>query len=286
MVSSFNISKLQFLLEDFYKLTNLRITVFDDSFRELTSYPKDIAPICQIIRSSLEGSLQCQKCDQRACEIAAKNRTLYTYRCHAGLTESIAPILMGNIVIGYLLFGHVFSYSSHEEGWNVIQKLCTPYQVPMHTLKLACWKQPMIQKDYITSASHILQAVTAYLCLERMVSLRQEELPVQIDEYIQAHFTEDIDAPLIARHFNIGKTKLYDIAKQSYGIGIAEYIRKLRIEKAKQLLLEQSSLTLAEISSACGFEDYNYFITVFKRIVGMPPKAFALGQKETLSHSK
>ena len=282
MVSSFNISKLHGLLEDFYTLTNIRITVFDDSFQELTSYPEDIAPFCQIIRSSREGSLQCHACDQRGCEIAAKSRTLYTYRCHAGLTESIAPILMGNIVIGYLLFGHVFSYSSREEGWEMIQKLCKPYQLPMSELKMACLKQPLIQKDFITSASHILQAVTAYLCLERMVSLRQEELPVQIDEYIQAHFTEDIDALSIARHFHIGKTKLYEIAKQSYGIGIAEYIRKIRIEKAKQLLLEQPSLTLAEISSACGFEDYNYFITVFKRVVCMPPKAYALAQERLI----
>lgn len=282
MVSSFNISKLHGLLEDFYTLTNIRITVFDDSFQELTSYPEEIAPFCQIIRSSREGSLQCHACDQRGCEIAAKSRTLYTYRCHAGLTESIAPILMGNIVIGYLLFGHVFSYSSREEGWEMIQKLCKPYQLPMSELKMACLRQPLIHKDFITSASHILQAVTAYLCLERMVSLRQEELPVQIDEYIQAHFTEDIDAFSIARHFHIGKTKLYEIAKQSYGIGIAQYIRKIRIEKAKLLLSEQQDLTLAELSSECGFEDYNYFITVFKRVVGMPPKAYALAQERLI----
>lgn len=256
-------------------MTQIRITVFDDSFHELTSYPDTIAPFCQIVRSSPKGSFKCHECDQHACEVASKSRALYTYRCHAGLTESIAPIIVGNIVIGYLLFGHVFSYSSHQEGWDMIQKLCSPYHLPIQDLKMACWRQPIISEDYIASASHIMQAVGSYLCMERMVSLRQQELPVQIDEYILAHYTEAIDAVSIAQYFDIGKTKLYEIAKQNYGIGIAEYIRKLRIEKAKQLLLEQSELSLAEIAAECGFEDYNYFITVFKRLVGMPPKAYA-----------
>ncbi|WP_195421346.1 PocR ligand-binding domain-containing protein [Faecalicatena contorta] len=274
MISSFDISKLHSLLKDFYNLTKIRITVFDDAFHELTSYPDEIAPFCQIIRSSSAGAAICHECDARACKIAAKKRTLYTYRCHAGLTESITPILMGNIVIGYLLFGHVFSYPSYEAGWNKIQKLCKSYELSMEDLKAACRRLPIIQADYITSASHIMQAVSSFLCIERMVSLRQQELPVQIDEYIQAHFTEDIDAVSIAQYFKIGKTKIYEIAKQNYGIGIAEYIRKLRIEKAKLLLSEQPDLTLAEIASECGFCDYNYFITVFKRVTGMPPKQY------------
>lgn len=136
-------------------------------------------------------------------------------------------------------------------------------------------EQSLIPENYISSASHIMQAVASYLCMERMVSLRQQELPVQIDEYIQAHFTEKLDAAQLARQFGIGKTQLYEIAEQNYGVGIAAHIRNLRIEKARQLLSEQPGLSLAEIASACGFNDYNYFITVFKRVTGESPKAYA-----------
>lgn len=132
---------------------------------------------------------------------------------------------------------------------------------------------PLHSEAYITSASHILEAVASYLCLERMASLRKQELPVQIDEYIQAHFLEDLTAKDIAEKFGIGRTQLYEIAKQNYSIGIAEHIRILRIEKAKQLL-EDRSLPLAEIASQCGYKDYNYFITVFKRTAGVSPKKY------------
>lgn len=55
-----------------------------------------------------------------------------------------------------------------------------------------------------------MKAVASFLCMEQMVSLRQQELPVQIDEYIQKHYTEKIDAVSIAQHFDIGKTKIYE----------------------------------------------------------------------------
>ena len=275
MISSFNLTKLNYLLRDFYNMAGIRITVFDDTFHELAAYPEQLADFCQIIRSDPDAAERCHYCDEQACKTAARRRRLYTYQCHAGLTESITPIIIGNIVIGYLLFGHVFSYPSHEDGWKQIKECCGNYHIDMQALKTSTMQQQIIAEDHISSASHIMQAVAAYLCMERMVSLRQQELPVQIDEYIQAHFTEDLDAMQLAGHFKIGRTQLYEIAKQSYGLGIAEHIRNLRIEKARQLLSEQSGLSLAEISSQCGFKDYNYFITVFKRVVGVPPRAYA-----------
>lgn len=198
----------------------------------------------------------------------------YKDECHAGLTESITPIIVSNLVVGYLFFGHVFPYPTYEEGWERIAGRCRDYGLSMDALENACRMQPLIPANYIASASHIMQAVGSFLCMERLVSLRQQELPARIDEYIQAHFTENIDAVSIAAHFQIGKTKIYKTAKENYGVGIAEYIRNLRIEKARQLLIEQSDLPLAEIASMCGFPDYNYFITVFRKKEGMPPKTF------------
>lgn len=274
MISSFDLIKLKLVLKDFYNMTRIRITVFDDFFHELAAYPEQPALFCQIIRSDEQAAAQCHHCDTQACKTAAKRRSLYTYRCHAGLTESITPIIIGNIIIGYLFFGHVFSYASYEEGWEQILEFCKNYRIDVLKLEAACRELPVISKNYISSASHIMQAVASYLCMERMATLRQQELPVQIDEYIQTHFTEKLSASQLANQFGIGKTQLYEIAEQNYGVGIATYIRNLRIEKAQRLLLEQSRLSLAEIAVECGFSDYNYFITVFKRVVGMPPKAY------------
>ncbi len=279
MIFSFDLNRLTNLLNDFYILTKIRITVFNSDFEEMTSYPQQRAPFCNIIRRDGHALKQCIASDRRACKKVSGMHLPYIYQCHAGLTEAIAPIRLGNILIGYLFFGHVFSYDDHPSGWENIAGLCKTYQVEWGELKEACFAQPIISTDYILAASHILESVAYYLCLERVVVMKNETLPIQIDNYISNHFTENLNSQSLCEHFQISRTHLYHISKENYGIGIADHIRNLRINKAKALLLEQPEISISEVASACGFDDYNYFISMFKRIVGMPPKQF---QKEHL----
>lgn len=274
MVSSFNLEKLTSLLRDFYTVTHIRITVFDDKFKEIAAFPDSRAAFCQLVRTDSHANSMCSLCDEKACKIAAKKHGIYIYQCHAGLKEAIMPIYLSGLLIGYLFFGHVFAYVSYEEGWKAIREKCSGYHISLPDLKAAAHTLPLVSEDYILSASNLMSAIASYLCMERLATLRRENLPVQIDDYIQAHLTENIEAKDICAHFQIGKTKLYEIAKESYGAGIAEVIRNRRIEKAKSLLLDSPELPLREVASLCGFSDYNYFITVFKKVTGTTPKHF------------
>ena len=276
MISSFNLSELQSLLKDFYTLTQIKIVIYDENFNLLAAYPEGMSDFCTLIHEDPSGAKACKQCNKRAFETALCQNFPYTYLCHAGLTESVIPLQIHNITVGYLLFGQIFSYENHESGWEKIRELCSNFQIDMTKLKSAVYQKPLTSKDYIQAASHISEAIVAYLCMERLIDLQKEPLPVRIEQYIKTHFTEKLDAAGICEHFYIGRSQLYDISKQNFKMPIAKYIRHLRIEKAKQLL-EHSDLSLAEIASECGFEDYNYFITVFRQLVGIPPKKYVSG---------
>lgn len=276
MMSSFDLEKLGTLLKDFYQVTRIRITVFDDQYHEIISYPEEIAPICQYIRSSEAARSACHLCDLSACKIAAQRRATYVYQCHAGLTEAAAPVFLGNIPVAYLLFGHLFSYRNHYEGWKTIQSAGKRYHLDEAALRQYVIHLAITPRDTILSASHILQAVASYLCMDRMITLRQQDLPEQIDHYISQHYTENIDVSSICSHFQIGKTYLYEIAAQNYGKGIAEHIRFLRIEYAKKCLEENPDLSISEVAERSGFQDYNYFITVFKKYTGTSPRRYRI----------
>lgn len=280
MISIFDLEKLRGLLKDFYAISHIRITVFDENLTELVSYPERVAPYCAVIRGTSRGFDACMDCDRQACEIAAKRQSTYIYRCHAGLTEAVTPLYVGDVLVGYLLFGHVFSYPSHEEGWAVIEKRCGGLRVNTRMLKDAVFSATPIEEDYIRSAAQILHAVASYLILERMATLKEDLLAVRLDAYLSAHYTEKLNAIGISEHLGIGKTQLYELSQQLYGCGIAERIRALRMEKAKMLLSDHKELPLAEVAAQCGFQDYNYFITVFSREVGCSPGAFRKGQRE------
>lgn len=54
---------------------------------------------------------------------------------------------------------------------------------------------------------------------------------------------------------------------------LGAYIRKVRIEKATNLIL-QSQLSLTEVAHHCGFFDQSHFIRVFKEVTGFLPKEY------------
>lgn len=191
-----------------------------------------------------------------------------------GLTEAIAPIFADNILIGYIYLSHIFSHASYEEGWTVIRQLCRNYDVDFAALKETCLEAPIIPEKNILSAANILNSVASYLYTSRMAYLKKENLIIQIDKYIEQHLSESINIPDICEYFQIGATHLYHLSMENYGMGIAAHIRSRRIEKAKELLAENTDLNISEIASACGFEDYNYFIALFKRTVGLSPKKY------------
>ena len=274
MISIFDLEKLSGLLKDFYEISHIRITVFDENLTELVSYPERVAPYCAVIRGTSKGFDACMACDRQACEKAAKKHSTYIYRCHAGLTEAVTPLYVGDVLVGYILFGHVFSYPSHEEGWAVVEQRCADLRVNMRMLKDTIFSAALIEENYIRSAAQILHAVASYLILERMATLKEDLLAARLDAYLSAHYSDKIKAPMIAEYLGIGKTQLYELSKQLYGCGIAERIRALRMEKAKALLREQKKLTLSEIAALCGYSDYNYFITVFSRETGWSPGDF------------
>lgn len=278
MISIFDLEKLQGLLKDFYEICHIRITVFDENMAELVSYPEIVAPYCAVIRGTSKGFDACMVCDQEACQRAEKKHSTHIYRCHAGLTEAVTPLYVGDVLVGYLLFGHVFSYPSHEEGWAVIEKRCEAYHVNDRMLKEALFKADIIEESYIRSAAQILHAVASFLILERMATLKEDLLAVRLDAYLTAHYTEKLNAVRIAEYLGIGKTQLYELSRQLYGCGIAEKIRSLRMDKAKELLSGNEELPLSEVAARCGFHDYNYFITVFSREAGCSPTAWRRAQ--------
>lgn len=274
MRSVFDIEKLREILKDFYRISRIRITVFDENLTELVSYPPSVAPYCSVIRGSMKGLEACMACDRQACEIAEKKHSTHIYRCHAGLTEAVTPLYVGDVLVGYLLFGHVFSYPTNADGLAVISHLTSSLQIDESRLRDTLEKAVPIEEQYVRSAAHILHAVASYLILERMAVLKEDMLAVRLDAYISAHFTEHLNAVKLAHALGIGKTQLYELSRKLYSQGTAARVRELRMEKAKELLQDRRQLPLVEIAEQCGYNDYNYFFTVFSREVGCTPKAY------------
>ena len=278
MVSVFDLEQLHSLLQDFHRITGIRITVFDDQLNELVSYPENCASFCRIIRSTAQGRRACAACDREACAVAARERRTHIYRCHAGLTEAVTPLFIGKVLVGYLLCGHVFAYSTHQEGWEEIRKCCASYPLDLEALESSCGSCTQVSHDYIRSAARILHATASHLVLERMATLQEDSTAARLDSYLSSHFTEAITSQSLCRELGIGRSRLYKLSDQLYGCGISQQVRKLRMELARTLLQDYPEMSIAQIASDCGYTDYNYFISVFSQTFGQSPGSFRSGR--------
>lgn len=274
MISAFDIEKLQSLLTDFYRITNIRITVFDSEGSELVSYPENCASFCQLIRSTREGRLACAQCDRDACAAVSRQHNAHIYQCHAGLTEAVVPLWVGNTLAGFLMFGHIFVRDDPSSGWEHIRTCCAGFPIDVKKLEASLADCPQVDHDYIFSAAQILHATASYLVLERMATLREDSTADRLDRYLQEHFTDSLTAETVCQELGISRSHLYKLSSQLYGHGVSEQVRNLRIQKARNLLTDCPEMRVTEIATQCGFADYNYFITVFTKTVGCPPNAF------------
>lgn len=256
-------NRLQKLLKDFYTLTHMRVVVFDAEINEISSYPNLHSEYCRILRKNPILNEKCFLCDKEACSNALKTKSTFSYKCHAGLLESVTPVMHGNTVIGFIMLGQVLQTDDVDSSWYEIEPYLINFDVEIEKVKKAYYKKKNLSPEIISSASNIMKACARYLYYSEMISLQHESLEWIIDKYIKEHLSEELNTEKLCEYFLISKNRLYEISNHLYGCGIATKIRDLRLDRAKKLLTT-TDYKINEIAAKCGIPDYNYFTKIFK----------------------
>ncbi|MEG1684650.1 MAG: two-component regulator propeller domain-containing protein [Bacteroides sp.] len=109
---------------------------------------------------------------------------------------------------------------------------------------------------------------------ELTCSNADETFMIKLNETILKHLDNtELNIPLLMDELCLSKATLYNKVKILTGMTVNDYIIKIRIEKAVQLLTE-TDLTITEISDNVGFAYQRYFSTQFKLLKGVTPSQF------------
>jgi AraC-like DNA-binding protein len=92
-------------------------------------------------------------------------------------------------------------------------------------------------------------------------------------DFMEQNIARDMSLSEIADHINVSPQYLCRIFKQKLKISPYEYLIRLRIHKAKEMLINEDAL-VKDILEYTGFRDASYFTAVFKRYEGMTPAQF------------
>lgn len=100
-----------------------------------------------------------------------------------------------------------------------------------------------------------------------LVNDKKETTIARIIEYIEQNYNASVTLADIADKFHMNAVYVSQLFKRKTGVTFTHYVNRLRIEKAKALLIS-TDLTAKEIGEQIGIRNSNYFSRLFKKITG------------------
>ena len=92
-------------------------------------------------------------------------------------------------------------------------------------------------------------------------------------EYIYNNKSENISMESMAKLCHVSSSYFSRLFSKEIGENFSTYISKLKIKWAKALL-EETDMTINEISDELGFSESGYFIKIFKKYEGVTPNLY------------
>lgn len=124
-----------------------------------------------------------------------------------------------------------------------------------------------IKRQYATS---FFSAITE----DQTFSAADEQFVLKLNRFIKENLSNTmLGVDMIVDHMNVSRTTLFNKMNSLVGVSTNKYIRRIRMEVAKEML-SKTNKSVGTIAEETGFSESQYFSTVFKQETGMTPSQF------------
>jgi AraC-like DNA-binding protein len=145
----------------------------------------------------------------------------------------------------------------------------------------SCWTAPDSDDIYeeneepTPSQRQWLELLAGRLVVRDFTSLESFGIGMQRAlRYVGEHFQDEITLGQLAREAFVSVSHLSFLFKRDVGVPFKTLLASVRIEKARQLLIENGQQSITEISLDAGFGDLSHFERTFKRLIGTNPRDY------------
>lgn len=143
----------------------------------------------------------------------------------------------------------------------------------------SCLRAAGIGLDYASFEQfcRLLHRVTHAYCeqIQRCSSVCRRFDAKDVKEYIDKNYFQEIKLSMFTEKYYLSKAYIMKLFKQDYGMSIYEYVQKVRMEKAKQLLGDPK-INIQNISQMVGYNNNNYFSKAFKTYFHIAPSVYRM----------
>jgi len=233
---------------------------------------------CTLMSQTRRSCAACLQVQQRVCENV--NGGPCTLNCTFGLSETAVAVKIGNETIAYLQTGQVFFKPPTPE-----QTRCALRQIREWGLDLDPGKAarryeetPVVCRNEYQARVQLLQFFASQLGLlaNQIVLQQKDSEPAQIvraRQFIDANSQDKLSLPAVARQVGMSRFYFCKTFAKVTGVHFSRYVSCVRVEKAKNLLLNQN-YRVSEIAFATGFQSLTHFNRLFKTIAGETPTEY------------
>ena len=173
---------------------------------------------------------------------------------------------------------------SGKDAWQAMTMLGLSQEQPIfkseekETLKTCVMS--MIRRNRRNAADTFYSLSMLFLFLSTIAASSQDDSlkggNLYVDQamaYIRSHIAEPLKTEDIARYVGLNRSYLSALFKEQTGLSPLNYIQRSRLTKA-QHLLESSRLSVASIAYACGYQQPESLMKIFRQQYGMSPSAY------------
>lgn len=165
---------------------------------------------------------------------------------------------------------------------QMTKEVCNLYLFFMKNYRL--WIEEDFLEDYSKKAENCASAEELFNYLIRVITISYDEAarqkrqnetrPIRLaKQYIEEHFAEPLTLEQISAVSELSPSYLSTVFKKDTGMTFLEYLTKVRMDMAKQLL-KNTSFTVADICEKVGYSDVRYFTKSFKKYSGLKPNEY------------
>jgi AraC-like DNA-binding protein/ligand-binding sensor protein len=235
-------------------------------------------PFCALLAKSnrtCAACLQMQKEMQDVPGLGAK-----TVTCFAGLCDTAVPVQAGDKVIGYLQTGQVALRKPNGAQFSKITQQLIDWgvNVDLTQLKDAYYHSRTLSQQQYNGMVKLLEMFASHLStIANQIVVQEDEaespLIRRARAYILANQADPIDLDKVARAMHVSTFYFCKMFKKATGLTFTDYLSRVRIEKAKTLLLNPH-LRISEIAYDVGFQSLTHFNRMFRKIAGISPTKY------------
>ena len=112
--------------------------------------------------------------------------------------------------------------------------------------------------------------------MNRVSAIKENKKKIKVRkiiEYIDQNFTRKLTSEDVSGAGGLSTSRCLHLFKEETGMSLSEYIRKLRVDYGKYLLIN-TDISLADCAIEVGFFDQSHFTKTFKLVEKMPPSQF------------